>query len=237
MIIFPAIDIKDGKCVRLNQGDFNQVEIMESDPVKVAQDFVAKGAEFLHIVDLDGALEGNVKNLEIIKLIIEAVDIPIQVGGGIRDMIKVDELLSIGVDRVILGTSALLDRDFLRKAIYKYDNRIVVGVDARDELVATSGWIDVSEINYVDFSLELETLGVKTIVFTDISKDGMLDGPNIEQLLKLSRAVDIDIIASGGVSTMGDVLRLREENFYGAIIGKAIYKGKINLEKAIGLAR
>lgn len=235
MIIFPAIDLKDGKCVRLNQGDFNQIEVMETDPVKVAKEFEARGAEYIHMVDLDGALDGSMKNKDAIKKVLESIKIPLQVGGGIRSLERIDELLGLGVSRVILGTSALKDRKLLVAALKKYGEQIAVGVDAKNELVATGGWIDISDTNYIDFCKELEGLGVSTIIFTDISKDGMLQGPNIDQLSRLGQAVDVNIIASGGITTLDDVSELSKREFYGAIIGKAIYKGNIRLEEAIGI--
>ncbi len=230
MVIYPAIDIKDGKCVMLSQGEFDREKIYYEDPRQVAKMWEKKGAQILHIIDLDGALVGRAKNLSIIEGIIGAIDIPIQLGGGIRDLRALDNLINIGVDRVILGTKALENREDLKRAVDNYGDRIVVAIDARDGYVAIKGWTQTSQIPALDFALEMEDVGVETIIYTDIARDGMLRGPNFEAIEQMKRHVNINLIASGGVSTVGDVERLRQIGVGGAIIGKALYEGKINLE-------
>lgn len=230
MVIYPAIDIKDGKCVMLSQGEFDREKIYYEDPRQVAKMWEKKGAQILHIIDLDGALVGRAKNLSIIEGIIGAIDIPIQLGGGIRDLRALDNLINIGVDRVILGTKALENREDLKRAVDNYGDRIVVAIDARDGYVAIKGWTQTSQIPALDFALEMEDVGVETIIYTDIARDGMLRGPNFEAIEQMKRHVNINLIASGGVSTVGDVERLRQIGVEGAIIGKALYEGKINLE-------
>lgn len=230
MVIYPAIDIKDGKCVMLSQGEFDREKIYYEDPRQVAKMWEKKGAQILHIIDLDGALVGRAKNLSIIEGIIGAIDIPIQLGGGIRDLRALDNLINIGVDRVILGTKALENRGDLKRAVDNYGDRIVVAIDARDGYVAIKGWTQTSQIPALDFALEMEDVGVETIIYTDIARDGMLRGPNFEAIEQMKRHVNINLIASGGVSTVEDVDRLRQIGVGGAIIGKALYEGKINLE-------
>ena len=231
MLIYPAIDIKDGKCVRLTQGDFNEEKVYFNNPAKVAKIWEDKGAKILHIVDLDGALEGRSKNLDVIQEIVKSVNIPVQLGGGIRSLDTIRELLDMGVDRVILGTKALEDKEMVKKAVDLYGGRIVIGIDAKDGYVAVEGWTKTSEIKALDFALEMEKIGVKTIVYTDISKDGMLMGPNFQATGELNEKVDMDVIASGGVGSMDDVRTLSKMNLAGVIIGKALYEGKIDLEK------
>jgi phosphoribosylformimino-5-aminoimidazole carboxamide ribotide isomerase len=233
MIIFPAIDIKDGNCVRLRQGKFEDMEVYFENPVEVAKTWEEKGAEFIHIVDLDGAKDGKSKNFEIIREIASTVKIPIQVGGGIRNRESVKMLLEAGVNRVILGTAAVNDKELLKSLVDEYREKIVVSIDAKDGLVAIDGWINLSELDSVTFVKELENIGVKTIVYTDIAKDGMMEGPNFEVYEELMEKNDIDVIASGGVSTLDDVKKLSELNMYGAIIGKALYIDNIKLEEAL----
>lgn len=235
MIIFPAIDLKDEKCVRLQQGDYNKIEIFNDDPVAQAKSFEKSGAKFLHMVDLDGAKEGSQKNFEIIKKVRENISIPIQVGGGIRDEERIKALLELGVDRVILGTAAVKDRVFLTNMINKYGAQIVVSVDAKEGQVATHGWIEDSGIDSVTFVKELISLGLKTLVYTDIAKDGMMEGTNLPIYAELNK-LDIDVIASGGVSRIYDIEELIKMDTYGAIVGKAIYAGALDLEEIIALA-
>lgn len=229
MMIYPAIDIKDGKCVRLTQGKFDKEKVYFESPPEVAKLWQEKGSKVLHIVDLDGALEGESKNLSVIKKIVEAVDIPIQLGGGIRSLETIKALIDIGISRVILGTKAIEDREMLRKAVKMYGNRIVVSIDAKDGYVALNGWTKTSEVIALDFAKELETLGVKTIVYTDIARDGMMKGPNFEAIKKMKEHVEIDVIASGGVTSLDDIIELSKIGVAGAIVGKALYEGKINL--------
>jgi phosphoribosylformimino-5-aminoimidazole carboxamide ribotide isomerase len=233
MFIFPAIDLKDGRCVRLYQGQFQQETVVNENPFEQALVFEKLGAPFLHLVDLDGAVEGKPTNLPIIETIARNLRIPVQVGGGIRSMETIEALLEAGAARVIIGTAALLNPAFLQEALQKYGEKIVVGIDAKDGYVATRGWLDVSDVHYLTLAKEMEQLGVKTIIFTDISKDGTLSGPNFEQLQALQEAVSINIVASGGVSTLEDIKRLHEMNVYGVITGKALYEGKFALEEAL----
>ena len=236
MNIFPAIDILDGKAVRLYKGDYDKVTVYADDPTTVLDDFIKSGAKYAHIVDLSGAKYGTTANYETIKRLAQK-DIFIEVGGGIRNMDTVDKYLSIGVDRVILGTSAITDRQFLECAVKKYGDKIAVGVDVKDGLVAIKGWTEKSDKDAFEFCKELQELGVKTIISTDISKDGAMQGTNVDLYKKLSSMLNIDVIASGGVSAIDDVKRLKELGMYGAIIGKAYYTGAINLSDAIEVAK
>ena len=229
MIIFPAIDLLNEQCVRLKQGDYNQKEVFNSNPVEQAKSFEEQGAKFLHLIDLDGAKEGSQKNFEVIRKIREAINIPIQVGGGIRNEERIIKLLELGVDRVILGTIAIKNRDFLKEMLSKYGNKIVVSVDAKEGKVATDGWLEDSGIDSIAFVKELIELGLKTLVYTDISKDGMMEGTNLDIYKKINE-LEIDLIASGGVSRMYDIEELLKMNTYGAIVGKAIYAGALSLK-------
>lgn len=229
MLIYPAIDIKNGRCVRLTQGLINEEKKYFDDPVEAAKLWKSQGAKVLHIVDLDGAFEGSPKNLSIIKNIIDEVDIPVQVGGGIRSLEAIDALLEAGAARAILGTKALEDKAMLEEAVKRYGNRIVVSIDAKGGYVATEGWVKTSEIAVLDFIKELELIGVDTIVYTDIARDGMLMGPDVEGLQAIKKAASIKVIASGGISNKEDLARLKEIGVEGAIVGKALYEGKINL--------
>ncbi|MEJ9112803.1 1-(5-phosphoribosyl)-5-[(5-phosphoribosylamino)methylideneamino]imidazole-4-carboxamide isomerase [Bacillus paramobilis] len=237
MEIFPAIDLKEGRCVRLYQGEFSKETVMNEDPVAQAIIFEKSGAKTLHIVDLDGAIAGKSVNLLVIERICKAVRIPVQVGGGIRSLVAVEKLLSVGVDKVILGTVALYDKEFLEEAVRLYKEKIIVGIDAKNGFVATRGWLDVSEISYIDLAKQMENVGVQTIVFTDISKDGTLAGPNVEQLELLQKSVTIRLIASGGVASIQDVKKLNDMNIYGVIIGKALYEKMINLEEVLEVTK
>ena len=222
MIIFPAIDIKDNKCVRLLQGDFDKVNVYGDDPSLMAKKWQDSGAEFIHMVSLNGARgEGNV-NDESIKKILDTVHIPIQIGGGIRSKERVKELLNLGVNRVILGSVAIKNKELLKDLAKEYQEKIVGSIDAKDGKVAVEGWEEVSDVDSITLCKELEKIGVKTIVYTDISKDGMLIGPNFDVYEKLSKETSLDIIASGGVTSIYDVKKLKNMNLYGAIIGKAL---------------
>ncbi|WP_410981889.1 1-(5-phosphoribosyl)-5-[(5-phosphoribosylamino)methylideneamino]imidazole-4-carboxamide isomerase [Bacillus cereus] len=237
MEIFPAIDLKQGRCVRLYQGEFQKETVMNENPVAQALLFEKLGARTLHIVDLDGAVAGQSMNLSVIEDICKAVRIPVQVGGGIRSIETIEMLLSVGVEKVILGTAALYDRPFLEEAVRLYGENIVVGIDAKNGYVATGGWLDVSEISYIELAKKMESTGVQTIIFTDIAKDGTLEGPNFEQLQLLQKAVDIRIVASGGVCSLQDVQKLKDMNVYGVIIGKALYEKTIDLEEALQVTK
>ena len=236
MIIFPAIDIKDNKCVRLTQGDFDKVNIYSEDPYLMAKKWVECGAKFIHVVNLNGSRDEVGINDETLEKIATSVDIPIQVGGGIRDEKRVKELLDLGINRVIVGTMAIENKELLKELIEKYKaEKIVVSIDAKNGKVATHGWEKVSDIDSVDLCKELEQIGVKTIVYTDISKDGMLKGPNFDIYKELSQKTSLDIIASGGVTSIDDIKKLRDMNMYGAIIGKALYDKKLDLKEVIDL--
>ncbi len=232
MKLYPAIDLHDGKCVRLYKGDYNNVT-QYGNPIEMALKWKNMGATFLHLVDLDGAKEGKSKNLEIVKKIIDEVKIDVELGGGIRTIDEIEYILSIGVNRVILGSSAL-NIDFVKEAILKFgSNRIVVGIDCKNMLVATHGWLDVSEINAISFAKKLKEVGVKTIIFTDIAKDGTLEGINAIQTKKLIDEVAIDVIASGGAKSIDDIKIAKEIGAFGIILGKSIYSDAINLKDAI----
>ena len=236
MIIFPAIDIKDKKCVRLTQGDFDKVNVYGEDPSLMAKKWADDGAEFIHVVNLNGSRDEIGINDETLSKVAKSVDVPIQVGGGIRDEKRVKELLDLGINRVIVGTMAIENKELLKELIEKYKaDKIVVSIDAKNGKVATHGWEKVSDIDYVDLCKELEQIGVKTIVYTDISKDGMLEGPNFDIYKELSQKTSLDIIASGGVTSIDDVKRLLDMNMYGAIIGKALYDNRIDLKEVLDL--
>ncbi|MGP4071503.1 1-(5-phosphoribosyl)-5-[(5-phosphoribosylamino)methylideneamino]imidazole-4-carboxamide isomerase [Piscibacillus sp. B03] len=229
MKIFPAIDIRNQQSVRLLQGDYNQ-ETQYGDPIEMAKRWVREGATYLHIVDLDAAKGNPSNNLEVIQKIVQEVNVPIQVGGGIRSIERIKELLDIGVNRVILGTAAVKEPDFVKQSVEHFGEQVVVSIDARDGYVATDGWTETSTLRAIDFVKELESAGVQTIVYTDISKDGMLQGPNLQELNYMNDATSIDVIASGGVTSIDDIQALSGMGIYGAIIGKALYEGKIDLK-------
>ncbi|MFB4168037.1 1-(5-phosphoribosyl)-5-[(5-phosphoribosylamino)methylideneamino]imidazole-4-carboxamide isomerase [Virgibacillus sp. JSM 102003] len=233
MILFPAIDIRNGKCVRLIQGDYNQEKIYHDSPVEVAKQWQDKQANYLHIVDLDGAKTGESRNIDAIKAIAQQTTIPIQLGGGIRSLQIIKDYLDAGVDRVIVGTAAINHKEFLQRSIREYGEKIAVSIDARNGYVATDGWTETSSVKATDLIKELEQLGVNTIIYTDILKDGMLKGPNFDELQQLKDTTSINLIASGGVSTKQDVDRLRSMNLYGAIIGKALYDGTVTFESLL----
>lgn len=236
MKLFPAIDIKNGQCVRLKQGSFQDVLVYSENPVKIAKQWEAAGASFIHIVDLDGALVGHSVNDEVIKSIVNEVKIPIQVGGGIRTIKDIESKLVLGIDRVIIGTKAVNDPAFIKEAITTFGSkRIVIGIDAKDGMVAIEGWEKLSNYQAVTLALEMKKYGVKTIVYTDISKDGMLQGPNIAHTKEMVQTTGLNIIASGGVSSLKDLEMLEEIDVYGAIIGKALYENRIDLKKAVHL--
>lgn len=233
MIIFPAIDLMNGKVVRLKQGDFKTSQVYSEDPVKIAKSYQAAGATWLHLVDLDGAKTGRSQNLSIIKEIKDQTNLKIQVGGGIRSEQAVKVLLELGVDRVIIGTLAVKEPALLKELVDTYQNKVIVSVDSKNGFVTYSGWQDTTLIPTLGFCLKLQQIGIKTIVYTDIAKDGMMEGPNIDDYKKLSAATNLEIIASGGVSSIEDVMTLSSMNLYGAIIGKALYQKQIDLQEAI----
>lgn len=237
MLIFPAIDLYEKKAVRLFKGDYAQMTIYSDNPVELALDFKAKGATCIHMVDLEGAKTGETPNISVIEGIVNQVDLFSEVGGGIRSMETIDKYLSIGVNRVILGTAAIENEQLLIDAVAKYKERIAVGVDIKDGYVAIKGWTEKSRYTCDDFCKKMQDLGVKTIICTDISRDGAMKGTNRELYKELSEKFGIDIVASGGVSSIDDVKALRQMDLYGAIIGKAYYTGAIDLEEAIKEAK
>ncbi len=233
MQVYPAIDIKNGKCVRLYQGDFAKETIVNIDPVAQALAFQKSGASYLHIVDLDGARNGTPANLAFIQEMSKQTGLPVQVGGGIRSMEQVTAYLESGIARVIIGSSAVSSPDFVRKAVAQYGERIAVGIDAKNGFVATDGWLSTSNIRFTDFAVQMEKLGVKTLIFTDIGRDGTLTGPNFDQLKKLQNTVSCAIIASGGVKDQADLIALKKQNLAGAIAGKALYSGHLTMEEIL----
>jgi len=237
MNIFPAIDLYDRKAVRLYKGDYAQMTVYSHDPAAVAADFQTRGAGFIHLVDLEGAKNGTTPNLEAVAEIVKQTRLFTQVGGGIRTMETVERYLSIGVDRVILGTAAVENRPFLERALDTYGDKIAVGADVRDGFIAVRGWTEQSHITLEEFLADMERMGVKTIICTDISKDGAMGGTNIALYSDLSRKFRLEITASGGVSTLEDVKTLAGMGLYGAIIGKACYTGAIDLTRAIEVAK
>lgn len=236
MFIYPAIDLYEGKAVRLFKGDYAQMTVYSEDPPEVAKAFYAAGARYIHLVDLEGAKKGVPANLEVIRKIIGAAPLFVEVGGGIRNMETVEAYLSIGVNRVILGTAAVTDPAFLEAAVAMYGDRIAVGVDLKDGYVAIKGWTEKSKLTVDAFFERMQALGVSTVICTDVSRDGAMKGTNRELYKALSEKYTIDLIASGGVSTLEDVAALREMDLHGAIIGKAWYIGAIDLKKAIEVA-
>ena len=238
MIILPAIDIKDGNCVRLFKGDFSTVEKVASDYLETAKSFENAGAEWIHMVDLDGAKEGRPVNTKIYTDVAEKTNLKVELGGGIRSLETIQEYLNMGITRVLLGSVALKNPKLVRDAVEKFGSeKIVVGIDAMNGMVATEGWLETSDVNYIDLANQMIKSGVKYFIFTDISKDGTLSGVNREQLQALADGTqDCNIIASGGVHTMDDIKACKEMGLYGTICGKSIYKGTLNLKEAIEYA-
>jgi phosphoribosylformimino-5-aminoimidazole carboxamide ribotide isomerase len=240
MDVIPAIDIRKGRCVRLVQGDLRDETVYSQEPVSVAKLWKLKGAKRLHVIDLDGAFSGKLANLDYVKDIIKATDLKTQVGGGIRDLKTIEKVLSIGVDWVILGTSAVLNKDFVQEAVKEYGKSIIAGIDAKKGMVAIKGWKQVTKTRALDLGKEMADLGVATIIFTDIQRDGMLEGPNFKSTKELAAAVKIPVIASGGMSSYKDLEHAKRLERYGissVIIGKALYTGKIDLKQALKMAK
>lgn len=237
MNIFPAIDLYEHKAVRLFKGDYAEMTVYSDNPIEIARDFEAKGAKFIHIVDLEGAKNGDTPNFEIVKEIAQNTGLFCEIGGGIRSIDTVEKYLSAGLDRVILGTAAVNDEEFLRTAVSKYGDKIAVGVDIKDGFVAVKGWTEKSSYSCFDFCEKMRKIGVKTLICTDISRDGAMRGTNRELYKELSEKFDINITASGGVSSIEDIKALRQLDLYGAIIGKAYYIGAINLVEALEAAK
>lgn len=238
MKIIPAIDLKDGKCVRLLQGKREEVTVYSDNPAAMAKHWVSLGAELLHVVDLDGAFTGEQKNFDKIKAVRDAIDIPIEIGGGIRDLERIEKLVSLGVDRVIIGTSAAKDPDMVRRACEKFPNKVLVGIDAKAGKVAVKGWVEVTELDAIEFARTMKEAGTAGIIYTDISRDGMLVGPNIDAMSKMVSAVNIPVIASGGVSRLDDIRSLMKiKDLWGVITGKALYEGALDLKQAIEITK
>ena len=237
MVIYPAIDLFDGKAVRLFKGDYAQMTVYNENPVSVALDFKAQVATHIHLVDLEGAKSGTTPNLETVCAIKAATGLFCEIGGGVRSMEVVQRYLEAGIDRVILGTAAVTDEGFLRSAVETYGEKIAVGIDIRDGFVAIKGWTEKSQENAMEFTAKMQKLGVKTLICTDISRDGAMQGANHSLYQELAERFRMNIIASGGVSSMEDVKRLSAMNIHGAIIGKAYYTGAVNLAEAIGVAK
>ena len=237
MLIYPAIDLYEGKAVRLFKGDYNQMTVYNNDPLAVAKDFVRCGATHIHMVDLQGARDGTTPNLEIVCKIKEATGLFCEVGGGIRTMEIIDRYMAAGIDRVILGTAAVTNPGFVQQAVAKYGDKIAVGIDIKDGRVAIKGWTETSQLDALAFCQQMEDVGVKTIICTDISRDGAMQGTNHSLYETLSTSFSLQIIASGGVSSLEDVKRLAGQKLYGAIVGKAYYAGDIDLAAAIEVAK
>lgn len=236
MKLFPVIDVKNGYCVRLRQGQFQDIEVYSHFPVKIAKNWEQLGASFIHIVDLDGALVGHSVNGDIIKEIVSAVSIPVQVGGGVRTIMDIENLLNLGVTRVVIGTKAVENPAFVREAINAFGvDKILVAIDAKNGMVAIEGWEKMSTYNAVSLAKKMKEYGVKTIVYTDILKDGMMQGPNVEHTKEMVESTGLDIIVSGGISSLKDLEMINEVKAYGALMGKALYENKLDLKNAIEL--
>ena len=241
MLLFPAIDLKEGKAVRLLQGRMEDSTVYSDNPVDLAKDFESQGAEYLHIVDLNGAFTGKPVNDELIRRIVGSVSLKIQVGGGIRTMERIAELIELGAERVILGTIAVKNPELVAEAARRYGKRVIVGIDAKDGLVAVQGWAETTEMRAIDLGVAMKVMGVLSVVFTDIARDGMLQGPNIESIVQMARETGLSVIASGGISTLADLRNLQAEaskgvSIEGAITGKALYSGAFTLREALEAA-
>lgn len=235
MILFPAIDLKEGQCVRLLRGEMDKATVFSDSPADQAKAFVKAGAKWLHVVDLNGAFEGRPVNREAVKDILEAVDIPVQLGGGIRDMAMIEHWLMTGISRVILGTVALKNPKLVKEACFAFPGRIAVGIDAREGMVAVEGWAEKSNISVLDLARQFEDAGVACVIYTDVGRDGAMEGADVEGTKTLAQTVQIPVIASGGVSSIADLTLLKKEipNLYGIISGRAIYEGKIDVREGI----
>lgn len=236
MQVWPAIDLRGGQCVRLRQGDYQQETVYGADPLEMAQRWVSQGAQRLHLVDLDGARDGQLVNREAIVSITREVEVPCQVGGGIRDEATIEELLNLGVMRLVVGTKALTEPDWFRAMCQRFPGRLALGIDARNGQVATDGWLKTSEMSAVELARQFEDDPIAAIIYTDISKDGMLSGPNLTAMSEMNRAVDVPVIASGGVTTLDDVRQLHQCELEGCIIGRSLYEGKLDLAEVIAVA-
>ena len=237
MLILPAIDLYDKKAVRLYKGDYNEMTVYSNNPIEIARKFQECGATFIHMVDLEGAKNGTTPNIDEVRKVVDYTDLKVEIGGGIRDEETVQKYIDLGVERVILGTAAVTDDEFLRKMVTKYKDAIAVGVDLKDGYVAIKGWTEKSALTADEFFAHLSDIGVKTVICTDISKDGAMQGTNRELYKELSEKYPMDIVASGGVSSIDDIKALREMDIYGAILGKAYYIGAVDLKEAVEVAK
>ena len=237
MLILPAIDLYDKKAVRLYKGDYNEMTVYSNNPIEIARKFQECGATYIHMVDLEGAKNGTTPNIDEVRKVVDYTDLKVEIGGGIRDEETVQKYIDIGVERVILGTAAVTDDAFLRKMVAKYKEAIAVGVDLKDGYVAIKGWTEKSALTADEFFAHLSDIGVKTVICTDISKDGAMQGTNRELYKELSEKYPMDIVASGGVSSIDDIKALRDMNLYGAILGKAYYIGAVDLKEAVEVAK
>ncbi len=237
MRLYPAIDMINGQCVRLVQGDYSKKTTFSDDPLTVALRWQEQGGEFIHLVDLDGAKSGNMPNFDIVCRIAATLNIPVEIGGGIRDMHAVSQYLEHGVNRVILGTAAIKNPEFVKKAVREYGERIVIGIDAKNGMVAVSGWEEVSQVSALTLAKQMEDIGVSTLIYTDIATDGMLKGPNLSAMKEMAEHVNMNVVASGGVSSLEDLQHLKKTGVEGAIIGKALYTGHIKLADAVAICK
>lgn len=237
MEIWPAIDLRGGRCVRLQQGDYNRETVFGDDPVAMARSFVAAGGRHLHLVDLDGARDGKLVNLEVVEAIVKAVEIPCELGGGVRDEAAIRKLLDAGLSRVVVGTKALREPDWFREMCHKFPNRLALGIDARGGMVATHGWLETSDVSAVAMARQFADEPIAALIYTDIATDGMLQGPNLAAMSEMAAAVSLDVIASGGVSNAADVARLTETGVAGVIIGRALYENRITLPEALAASQ
>jgi len=237
MIILPAIDIRNGKCVRLKQGDYNQETVYADSPIEMAMHWQEQGAEFLHLVDLDGAKEGKPTNFAIVSNIAARLNIPIEIGGGIRDRETIERYLGAGVNRLVIGTLALKEADWFREMCRQFPDRLVLGIDGRNGLVATEGWLETSQTLATDLAKKYVDLPLAALVYTDIAKDGMLAGPNIDEMEAMRQTVPFPLVVSGGIATLDDIRRLATCNFHSCIIGKALYENKFQLPEALAIAK
>ena len=236
MIIFPAIDIKGGSCVRLYQGEFSTASKVAENPLETALQFQEAGASWLHMVDLDGAKEGAPRNAAIFQEIAAKTALKVEIGGGIRSLDTIEKYLSWGISRVILGSAAVRNPNLVQEAVRKYGGKVAVGIDAKHGLVRVEGWLETSGAHYLDLAKAMEQAGVETIIYTDISKDGTLSGPNLEELSDINQAVSCKIVASGGISCLDDIKALKKLELYGAICGKSLYHGTLDLKEALATA-
>jgi phosphoribosylformimino-5-aminoimidazole carboxamide ribotide isomerase len=236
VLIFPAIDLRGGQCVRLRQGDYSQETVFDADPAAAAQRWVEQGAQFLHIVDLDGAREGRPVNTASVEIIVKAAQVPCQLGGGLRSEEHIAEALARGVQRVVLGTRALRNPEWFEGICRRFPGKVVAGIDAKQGKVATDGWLQVADCSALDLARQCAAWPIAALVYTDISRDGMLEGPNVDAMAEMAAAISVPVIASGGVTTVDDVRRLARRNLAGCIIGRALYEGQIRLSEAIAAA-